>query len=305
MKFASYALLLIALMEGEAAWLINTASATSLPSSSPSSLPSDSPSSLPSDSPSSLPSDSPSSSPSDSPSSSPSSSFGIYPYPDDSSDDRENNLSAADPVVEYRNVALGKPTSQSSTWGSGPSNIAVDGDTDGKYYDGVRVHVTHTAGTEASWLEVDLLDSYSISQINLYGRTDCCSGRSKDMMITILNDGIEVWSYHQGGVTPPDKLVLDKEDFGAVILVGNKVRVSLSSNLILSISELEVISPLLAPPWEGTTTYDRHFKYSAHTYIGTGAISGLDGHFEGFYQDRKFQFQKNYFEESRKTNGGE
>jgi len=191
MKFASNALLFIALMEGEATWVIDTMS----------------------------------------------DSFGT---------------SADYPVAEYRrelevisplvNFALGKPTSQSSTgnWGPNYSYLAVDGNTNGRLKGG---SVTHTKGTEAPWWEVDLLDLYPISQINLYGRTDCCQYRSNYVMVTILNDGIEVWRYNQGGVTPPDKLVLNEENFGAQFIVGNKVRVSkpYDHEPFISIAELEVL----------------------------------------------------------------
>ena len=83
------------------------------------------------------------------------------------------------------NAAKGKSTSQSSTGWSGPSEIAVDGNTDG---DG-EGHVTHTTLLDKPWWEVDLAGYYVIDNIKVYNRRDCCSERLDNFDVIITNDG--------------------------------------------------------------------------------------------------------------------
>ena len=98
-------------------------------------------------------------------------------------------------------------------------------------------------GDSDPWWEVNLLDSYPISQINIYSRTDCCMDRLKDMTVTILDGGDEMWSYGQGGTTPPSKLVLDISGSLGNFVVGNKVRVSVPpvDGNAISLAEVEVL----------------------------------------------------------------
>ncbi len=67
------------------------------------------------------------------------------------------------------NVALNKPSTQSSIRFGGAASRAVDGNTSGNSF-------THT-DFEQGWWRVDLLDEYSISTINVFNRTTCCSDR--------------------------------------------------------------------------------------------------------------------------------
>ena len=83
------------------------------------------------------------------------------------------------------NVALGKPTSQSSTGWGGFSSRAVDGNPNGKWS---KWSTTHTAKqTNPSW-EVDLLDDFSVSNIKIYNRVDCCSGRLSGAEVTLYDE---------------------------------------------------------------------------------------------------------------------
>ena len=77
------------------------------------------------------------------------------------------NLSKSDNnnvyILAAGNLARGKPTDQSTASNSGN---AVNGNYD---------DFTHTtAGKHPSWWRVDLGDIYSIRQIKLYNRRDCC-----------------------------------------------------------------------------------------------------------------------------------
>jgi hypothetical protein len=74
----------------------------------------------------------------------------------------------------FANIALGRPTRQSSTVGGRPSSLVVDGNTDGNWYNG---GVTHTNLDTEAWWEVDLGTMAYIEAVRVFGRTDCCQDR--------------------------------------------------------------------------------------------------------------------------------
>ncbi|NLH16962.1 MAG: hypothetical protein GX455_10320, partial [Phycisphaerae bacterium] len=85
------------------------------------------------------------------------------------------------------NVALSKPTWQSSTGFNLGSELAVDGD---------LANFTHTVNTDndATW-RVNLQGSYYISKIILHNRDNCCQTRLRDITVKIRNAGDteDVW----------------------------------------------------------------------------------------------------------------
>lgn len=73
------------------------------------------------------------------------------------------------------NLASAKVATQSSTFGLGVAQRAVDGNIDGVYANG---SVSHTFGGEAQpWWQVDLGSSRSVGSVELFNRTDCCTDR--------------------------------------------------------------------------------------------------------------------------------
>lgn len=70
------------------------------------------------------------------------------------------------------NVALGKPTTQSSKLGNGIPSHAVDGNRNQTYSEGSCSH-TLNSGPESWWM-VDLLNIYNIDSIMIFNRIDCC-----------------------------------------------------------------------------------------------------------------------------------
>ena len=80
-------------------------------------------------------------------------------------------------------VALGRPASQSTTYpGSPPASVAVDGVTDGNYFDG---SVTATNFEANPWWQVDLGTSTTISSLVIWNRTDCCGSRLNDYWVFV------------------------------------------------------------------------------------------------------------------------
>ena len=72
-----------------------------------------------------------------------------------------------------KNVAQGKPTWQDSTYLSGASGRAVDGNTNPTYDAGF---CSHTNGGTHKWWMVDLERDTRVSRVRLYNRLDsCCS----------------------------------------------------------------------------------------------------------------------------------
>jgi len=72
-------------------------------------------------------------------------------------------------------IAIGKPTSQSSTTRGGVSSRAVDANADGNYKNG---SVTQTTNQANSWWRVDLENVYDLSTIKIHNRTNnCCADR--------------------------------------------------------------------------------------------------------------------------------
>jgi len=78
------------------------------------------------------------------------------------------------------NVAMGKPTAQSSSGWSGSSHRAVDGNTD-PVYGGSSC--THTQNHPNSWWAVNLQAEFDIVKVILYNREDCCGERLRQLDI--------------------------------------------------------------------------------------------------------------------------
>jgi len=89
-----------------------------------------------------------------------------------------------------QNIALNKPTNQSSTWYGAVASKAVDGITTGNY-----ANVSHTQSETIMWWKVDLGATYAINQIKVYNRTDARSER-------II--GVQVYAGNTNSTNPAD-----------------------------------------------------------------------------------------------------
>jgi len=140
-------------------------------------------------------------------------------------------------LVVRRNVALGKPATQSSVgWGGYPWR-AVDGKTSGNWRDG---SVTHTMKDTAPWWKVDLGNSFNIEQIYVSLRTDCCTSRSNEFSVQVFNDvGEAKFNFTQTGILSASTLI-DVVGPGGEVIVGSKVKVSIPGYDYLSLAEVQV-----------------------------------------------------------------
>ena len=77
-------------------------------------------------------------------------------------------------VSALTNFALNKPASQISDYDPGTKWIAAKGNDGNPDTNQINEFCFHTKLHPSPWWEVDLLDVYCISQVNLTNRADCC-----------------------------------------------------------------------------------------------------------------------------------
>jgi hypothetical protein len=138
------------------------------------------------------------------------------------------------------NVALRQRAEQSSTAYGGTPDRAVDGDTDGRFFDG---SVTHTSNGPGEWWQVDLGQTFDISEIVVWNRTDCCAERLHDVLILVSDD-----PFPPTAVSDPTGWhavihgVAGRETRIPVAASGRYVRVQHTAAEYLSLTEVEVWS---------------------------------------------------------------
>jgi hypothetical protein len=143
-------------------------------------------------------------------------------------------------------LAIGKPAAQSSTLSgqdTASARAAVDGNTDGNFFNG---SVTHTNLETNPWWQVDLGVSVPIHSIAIWNRTDCCSDRLQDYWVFVsdapfspsdtpatLKNRAGTWRIHQTASSHPSTRITA----GAQ---GRYIRVQLSGTNYLSLAEVQV-----------------------------------------------------------------
>lgn len=148
------------------------------------------------------------------------------------------------------NIALGKVATQSSDGflPSGLASSAVDGNTDGNFFNG---SVTHTTSMNYPWWKVDLGADYQIDEIRIWNRTDCCAERLNNVSVTVFdaNNAIQ-WrqdTFPSAAATNP--IIIPLNVTGKLVqLVINKEEAE-----YLSLAEVEVFGSSLGKPVPVTT----------------------------------------------------
>ena len=181
------------------------------------------------------------------------------------------------------NLALDQQATQSSTLFPGVTDAskAVDGNTDGNYYDH---SVTHSNADPNAWWQVDLGAVATIGSIVVWNRTDCCAGRLGDYWVfvsntpfaatdtpTTLQNHAGTWSSHQTAQPNPNTTVT------VPAVQGRYVRVQLSGTNYLSLAEVQVYGlPDLA--------LNKPATQSSTLVLGTtDASKAVDGSVDGNY----------------------
>ncbi len=86
------------------------------------------------------------------------------------------------------NHALQKNANQSSTWFGAFGSRAVDGNVNGNFWQDFSV--AHTAWETNPWWQVDLGERRDIRQVNIWGRTDCCSAETSGFYVLISENAL-------------------------------------------------------------------------------------------------------------------
>ncbi len=90
------------------------------------------------------------------------------------------------------NIALHGEAKQISVDFDGGAKLAIDGNTNGHYYDAKST--THTAAGDNPWWEVDLKAEQKIDRIAIWNRTDGAGDRLVNFKLIVLNDKHEpIW----------------------------------------------------------------------------------------------------------------
>lgn len=141
------------------------------------------------------------------------------------------------------NLALNQPSIQSSTQGEAVAARANDGNTDGQWWETYSVAGTNWS-SQPYW-EVDLGAVYEIEEVEVWGRTDCCSSFLSDYYVlvsdapfssanlnTVLNQAGVTSVFHSGvGGTP------EIESIGTT---GQYVRIQMQGAHLLQLAEVIV-----------------------------------------------------------------
>ncbi|XP_019636942.1 PREDICTED: uncharacterized protein LOC109479413 isoform X2 [Branchiostoma belcheri] len=134
------------------------------------------------------------------------------------------------------NLALGKPTAQSSTEHGGVAKRAVDGNTDGDYH---RGSCTHTNNQGRPWWRVDLGRSQAIDTVVVFNRQDCCQGRLNNFRVHV-GDSPTVTSNPQCGGNHGVTSGRQKITVDCTGRSGRYVGISLPTYEILTLCEVRV-----------------------------------------------------------------
>ena len=138
-------------------------------------------------------------------------------------------------TISLGNVAMGKTATQSSVANGGKASRAVDGNTDGR---AVWNSVTETAGSDNDpWWQVDLGKTYSISLVEIWNRTDCCSDKLNNFSISIFDSTKQMVWTRKINYFPNPSVTLDGAN-----TKGQYIKVQLNGPGPLYLAEVRVFS---------------------------------------------------------------
>lgn len=144
-------------------------------------------------------------------------------------------------VTPGRNLAAGKPATQSSTLGAADASRAVDNITAGNF---AQNSVTHTLeNTAQPWWQVDLQSVQAVGSVVIHNRTDCCANRLSNFKVLTSEDGTTWRAYLHTGTAAARTVV-------PVNAATRHVKVQLVGTGTLSLAEVQVFEAV-APAYAG------------------------------------------------------
>jgi hypothetical protein len=226
------------------------------------------------------------------------------------------------------NVALGKVAKQlSDAFPNGLASSAVDGNTDGNFFNG---SVTHTTSMDNPWWTVDLGADHQIDEIRIWNRTDCCAERLNNVSVNVFAANGEVVRL----ITVRDRdvpdvarriEVIDANGATTVLsspsttnpiiiplnITGRHVTLGFNKeNAILSLAEVEVFGSPRGQPAPVPTPVPRPVQtpvrlvnfargakvYQSSTHLGGDANRAIDGNTDGNWSNGSVTHTKEEFE---------
>jgi hypothetical protein len=198
-----------------------------------------------------------------------------------------NYLSLAEVQVQNgppsTNVAQGKTATQSSTLpGTPAASVAVDGSTDGQFFDG---SVTATNLDSNAWWQVDLGAPTSINSIVVWNRTDCCANRLNDYWVFVSNtpflptDTPATLQFRAGTFASHQTTAPNPSTVIAAVTQGQYVRIQLTNPNYLSLAEVQVFGT------GGTPSKVASQSSTLPGYPTDVAASAIDGNTDGNFGD--------------------
>lgn len=148
-------------------------------------------------------------------------------------------LLAGGSAMSQTNIAPAGTASQSSTYGNAVAARAIDGNTDGTYWNS---SIAHTGFDSLPWWQLALAGPAFIDSVKVWNRTDCCSDRLSDYTVSLWRQGSLVASQFFAGASPA------MASFSFAQIQADTVRVQLSGDNYLGLAEVEVFGTPAAVP---------------------------------------------------------
>ena len=149
-------------------------------------------------------------------------------------------------IPTEQNIAINKPTQVSSRPSLTRSNsaFAVDGLTNGNI--NINPDLVITTMEETPWWEVDLTGNFSVTDINIYGRTDCCATTNYDYTIIISDTPITDYNLATVSSQPGVGVFTHSQTGGGNFTItanraGRFIRIYLQGTNQLQLAEVEVM----------------------------------------------------------------
>ncbi|KXX71288.1 discoidin domain-containing protein [Flammeovirga sp. SJP92] len=174
----------------------------------------------------------------------------------------QNNVSGSSNCPSLNdNIALNGVASQSSTDYGGSASRAIDGNTNGNW---ANNSVTHTSPNENNpWWEVNLGGTYSIDEVVVFNRTNCCMDRLSDYTVSVING--TTTTYFETFATHP----APSQTVNAGGAYGNIIRVQINGTGTLSLAEVEV--------YAGEISTDINYQLIKRNATGYAIDGGSNG----------------------------
>lgn len=202
----------------------------------------------------------------------------------------EGTVQAAFVAITPINLARGQLATQSSTDYGGAPGRAVDGNAVGSNY--VNGSVTATANQSQPWWQVDLKNTYTLSNIRIWNRADCCAERLSNFYVFVsktdmrgrslqsLRDDSAVWEAYRGPAVAANGNV----NIPAAV-AGRFVRIQKADTGVLSLAEVQVYGANLA---QGRASAQSS-TYSGNNVAGRAVDGDADGVFDISVASTNFQ----------------